>query len=396
MTTTFISRPRPYRDEALESYLLRLALENTSTGYKDFSNDVTYSAELASETTDSYQGSFNKLSSVNFYLEHQPKVKRITLLSHLAKMVKLDPVDLETLGFHRSEVKSGLGHRLIQIDDWLIPRCLFRTKGIPICIECLKQNTYARKLWHLLAYRHCHKHDIALTENCPRCMQILDYRESESFHRCQCGLDLLASSDKKQKISITLFDDIEKKLNSDNLLVSQSYQDRLKLLVWYLYRFDTQLQEGIQDLPVDKIQAAEHYFQHWPLRFIDELKERASNAEYFTDRKINETPFNQVFGNIILNSRLTEKREANQPILDALRQFIYQLIEDNPLTKKPNSADLLMNIEEIATLKNLSNNDIFKAFEQGRLTPKYQLKSNQSLDVFHCLFSLRQIATLPN
>ena len=70
MVKPFLTRPRPYNDEALESYLLRLSQANTTASYKEFSRDVTYSAELANEITDPYEGSFNKLSSVNFYLEH--------------------------------------------------------------------------------------------------------------------------------------------------------------------------------------------------------------------------------------------------------------------------------------------------------------------------------------
>lgn len=389
-----LTRPRPFKDETLESYLLRLGQENTTANYKSFSDDVAYCAELENIISGKYKGSFSELPSVNLYLEKQPRIRRATMLSYLAKMLKLESIDIENLGFHRSNLKSGIGHRLIRINDWLIPRCLLRTEGIPVCIECIKQNNYIKKYWHLLAYRYCHKHNVILIEKCPKCARRLDYRKSESFHRCLCGFDLRTVPTKKNESLKTVFDDIEQKEDKSNFLANKPYQEKLQLLVWFLYRFETKMEESVQDLSLENIIEAEHYFKNWPQSFIDELKERELYAEFYTDKQLSKTPFNKVFGNIILNSRLIKKPSKNEPILIILRGFINNLIKDNPADKIPNSGDLLVSIREIATLKDLTNNEVFKAFEQGRLKPVFHIKPNQSLDLFHCLFSLRQIVNL--
>jgi hypothetical protein len=140
MTTKLLYRPKPFPDEGLNGFLLRLA-------------------------------SGNQINSVNKLLDgKKPSQKTLMLLLGLQQKIP----DFQRLFRQR----DSSGNR---------PVWNYRTSRY--CVYCLREHAYWKQEWELSLVTVCSTHNCQLIEVCKKCDQSLVWSRSV-LTRCRCGYDL--------------------------------------------------------------------------------------------------------------------------------------------------------------------------------------------------------------
>ena len=142
----FLVQTKPYPDEALESYLLRLASDNSFDGYSELA-DILW--QWLAEQDLELEGALPlELSKVDVYQARQASSFRIRALKLVAQLAGVNASDILGLAWRRSNFKfSNLG--AVSRNELTIPFELLRTDNIPVCIECLAESSYIPFYWHL-------------------------------------------------------------------------------------------------------------------------------------------------------------------------------------------------------------------------------------------------------
>ena len=180
----FLVQTKPYPDEALESYLLRLARDNSYDGYSELA-DILW--QWLAEQDHDLEGALPlELSKVDVYHARQASSFRIRALKLVAQLADVNAGDILALAWRRSNFKFG-NQAAVSRNELTIPLELLHTDNIPVCIECLAESSYIPFYWHLKPYKACHKHKTQLTSQCRECHNLIDYRASEAFLECSCG-----------------------------------------------------------------------------------------------------------------------------------------------------------------------------------------------------------------
>ena len=76
-------------------------------------------------------------------------------------------------------------------------------------------------------------------------------------------------------------------------------------------------------------------------------------------------------------------------IYRALLDYLVTLVESNPKTKKPNTADLLVSVLEAATLLGTSVEQVYRLYQDGILQTAFRHKMNQRINPYKGVFFLR-------
>ncbi|GAA75154.1 hypothetical protein P20480_1622 [Pseudoalteromonas sp. BSi20480] len=180
----FLVQTKPYPEEALESYLLRLARDNSYDRYSELA-DILW--QWLAEQDHELEGALPlELSKVDVYHARQASSFRIRALKLVAQLADVNAGDILALAWRRSNFKFG-NLAAVSRNDLTIPLELLHTDNIPVCIECLSESSYIPFHWHLKPYKACHKHKTQLAIHCGKCHNLIDYRASEAFLECVCG-----------------------------------------------------------------------------------------------------------------------------------------------------------------------------------------------------------------
>ncbi|MEC1718902.1 TniQ family protein [Schinkia azotoformans] len=163
-------RPKPYTDESLRGYILRLTEQNnypTTVWIYDsvgiFTTDITSKLLFIKD----YNGlNIDKLA---FYTENEKKV--LLSLSFFNEIGNFQDV-------YPKEVNSALVRGI-------------NTNRTKVCPECLKTSPYLRKSWDITFMTCCPVHKILLLDRCPNCNSYLNhFNRGSSVNQCKCGFDL--------------------------------------------------------------------------------------------------------------------------------------------------------------------------------------------------------------
>jgi hypothetical protein len=173
-----INRPRPYIDESISGYLLRVAE----------ANDYDQPAWILSHTA----------TPANFAIKP-------TDFSALASLVDMSVEDLEArcywpVGKERS--RRDRKFRGLKVPDLMINRSRPR-----ICPRCVKEDGYVQALWDLAPVACCPTHGIQLIDCCWHCNAPIKWNRKgvSECHRCQSSLlEASVSSAPESAISITV------------------------------------------------------------------------------------------------------------------------------------------------------------------------------------------------
>tara|TARA_R110001583_G_scaffold193256_2_gene361268 strand:+ start:3459 stop:4691 length:1233 start_codon:yes stop_codon:yes gene_type:complete len=391
MAFLFSPKSRAFNDESLESYLLRVVAENFFDSYEQLSLAIR---EELHELDFEAHGAFPiDLKRLNVYHAKHNSHFRMRALGLLESLLGLPQFELQKLALLRSNriiVGSAVAVHRNGAD---IPLSLVRysseegEQSIPICQECLQEEAYVRQAWHLKPVEACVKHGCELIHHCPECELPINYIENESITHCSCGFEFCLAHPKKADsqavvLSSVVFNGDPKSNNI--LLCEESLTHRLAALAWQSKRFAN----GHDYCYFDAIE----YFAGWPNIFYQELDLLTQGADFKLIDLFNRTAFRFIFGELILHSECL-RPEDKKPhfIYIALMDYLYNLVELNPKTKKPNVADLLVSVAETAVLLSTTYEQVYRLYQDGILTSGYRQKLKQRVDPNVGVFYLRQV-----
>ncbi|WP_201715531.1 TniQ family protein [Rossellomorea arthrocnemi] len=137
--------PKPFKDESLRGYILRLTSLNCYRTINwiyeksNFHNGSNTNLSFITEEVD--LGNLSLISNNSI-----EELKSLTFYYHFGVYYFTDPLEL------------------ISMQKWHVLSS--RTR---ICPKCLTEELYYRKVWDLFFYTCCSKHSILLVEECPKC-----------------------------------------------------------------------------------------------------------------------------------------------------------------------------------------------------------------------------------
>ena len=368
----FLIQTKPFKDETLESYLVRLTRDNSFTDYRELA-DIIWQSLV--EKDFELEGAFSlDLKRANLYHASKSSRFRTRAFKLVAQWSALKSLELIRISWLRSNIQYGHLTALIR-DQFLLPRVLLRENNVPICSECLKEECYIPYYWHLKPYMACHKHKVRLFSQCVHCSELIDYRRSERFSQCSCGAELKSTVPaKKADIAIS------------KALCSSDAQHLVGELTWFAYQYNHDIEQNNFN------EAFLAYFNDWPDNFLSELADKVSSGREKQLRPFNHTKFESIFGEVVKLSRVASPNVLRTNIVvDSLLCFLSDLVEKNPKQKHPNIADLLLNSLEAATLLGTTLEQVFRLYQEGSLTCSEKLKKNEHLKPERCVFHLRQV-----
>lgn len=370
----FLVQTKPYPDEALESYLLRLARDNSYDGYRELA-DILW--QWLAEQDHELEGALPlELIKVDVYHARQASSFRIRALKLVAQLADVNAGDILELACRRSNFKFG-NLAAVSRNELTIPLELLRTDYIPLCIECLAESSYIPFYWHLKPYKACHKHKTQLTTHCGECHNLIDYRAFEAFLECSCGCKLTSSeqlNDADFKIAFAL--------------ASSNSQKIVGLISW----FAKVKQLDVSDADFNR--AFVDYFSTWPDSFTAELDLLTNNARLKQLNPFNKTKFNSVYGNVIRDAQIAATSNRKNKVLDEIINYFVELVDGNPKAKHPNIADLLLCTFDAAVLLNTTTEQVYRLHQEGFLNCAYPQKKHERLRADSHVFYLRQVIEL--
>ncbi|URQ87458.1 TniQ family protein [Pseudoalteromonas sp. SCSIO 43088] len=370
----FLVQTKPYPDEALESYLLRLASDNSYDGYSELA-DILW--QWLAEQDHDLEGALPlELSKVDVYHARQASSFRIRALRLVAQLADVNAGDILELACRRSNFKFG-NLAAVSRNELTIPLELLRTDNIPVCIECLYESSYIPFYWHLKPYKACHKHKTQLATHCGECHNLIYYRASEAFLECNCGCKLTNSeqlNDADFKIAIALAGNHSQKI--------------VGLISW----FAKVKQLDISDADFSRTFVG--YFSAWPDGFTTELDILTNNARLKQLNPFNKTKFNSVYGDLLRDCQIAATSNRKNKVLDEIIKYFVELVDSNPKAKHPNIADLLLCTFDAAVLLNTTTEQVYRLHQEGFLSCAYPQKKNEQLRADSYVFYLRQVIEL--
>jgi len=370
----FLVQTKPYSDEALESYLLRLARDNSYDGYSELA-DILW--QWLAEQDHELEGALPlELSKVDIYHARQASSFRIRALKLVAQLADVNAGDILAIAWRRSNFKFG-NLSAVSRNDLTIPLELLRTDNISVCIECLAESLYIPFYWHLEPYKACHKHKTQLTIQCMECHKLVDYRASETFLECNCGCKLTSSEQ---------LNDADFKIAS--ALASNNSPKIMGLLSW----FAKVKQLDVSDADFNRTFV--DYFSTWPESLTVELNLLTNNARLKQLNPFNKTKFNSVYGNVIRDAQIASTSNRKNKVIDEVINYFVELVDSNPKTKHPNIADLLLCTFDAAVLLNTTTEQVYRLHQEGFLNCAYPQKKHEQLRADSHVFYLRQVIEL--
>ena len=390
MAFLFSPKVRAFSDETLESYLLRVVAENFFDSYEQLSLAVR--DELHELDFDAHGAFPIVLKRLNVYHAKHNSHFRMRALGLLETLLDLPRFELQKLALLKSDRKFNTSVALHR-DGIDIPLKFIRYDGtdglcsIPVCPHCLAEDAYIKQNWHLKWANHCSKHRCSLIHNCPECNLPLNYIENESISHCSCGYKLSEATPNATDIkNIEALENLMLTPASINnpFFNNTSVSQRFSALLWYQQRYSKPdvfcLNEVIE------------YFREWPQNFYSELDHLNENAEMKLIDLFNKTKFRYIYGELILSVPRSFQNEGNHHFIGAaLMEHLVRLVEQNPKSKKPNVADMLVSVSEASVILSTSHEQVYRLYQDGILKSAFRHKMKQRIDPHAGVFFLRQV-----
>lgn len=374
-----------FRDESLESFLLRLSQEQ---GYERFSH---FAEDIFHQTLDESEGMSGafplELNRVNVYHAQTTSQMRVRVLIHIENQLKLSNVGVLRLAFTHSRSHFSPGFKAVHRLGVDYPYAFLRKRCTPVCPSCLSEAPYIRQSWHLLVHQACEKHGCNLIHRCPECDVLLEYQTTENLIQCQCGFHL-------QEV-------LPEPASASNLLVARwltgkhidaggvmskamSISERYGLLLWYVNRYGS-----LEDFSLDEFV---QYCATWPQRLQQDLDVLAKKAELVRVKQWKQTFFTEAFGSLLKDCRCLPSRQLSKNrVLTELLRYFNRLVADNPFSEKGNIADILLSPLEASTLLSSTTDEVYRLYEYGEIKAAVRPQMHVKIASHESVFTLRSV-----
>jgi hypothetical protein len=390
MAFLFSPKVRAFSDESLESYLLRVVSENFFDSYQELSFAIR---EELHELDFGAHGAFPiDLKRLNVYQAKHNSHFRMRALGLLETLLSLPRFELQKLALLKSD-RTFNSLAALHRDGVDIPLKFIRydsvdgITSIPVCPQCLVEESYIKQSWHIKWINCCTKHKCHLIHNCPECDLPINYIENESITHCECGFELscasaLPAQDNEVKLVTSFM--AERPSVKNPLFLNSSIYERFSALLWYQLRYSAQDNFCLNTVVT--------FFKKWPGNFYHELDELSEGAEMKLINLFNKTDFRYIFKGLILSVPYSRYSDGEHHFIrKALMDYLTVLVEKNPKSKKPNLADMLVSVSEASILLGTSHEQIYRLYQDGVLSSAFRLKMNRRIDPMTGVFFLRQV-----
>ncbi len=387
-------RPKPFLDESLESYLLRLTEANFIESYRLMSGAIK---EWLLEKDHEAGGAFPlDLATANIWHARQSSSFRIRAFLLLEKLTDNEELPLLALSMRHSAADFCGGYRALARGGVHTPRCFIRKSTIPVCPLCLSENTYIPQAWHYQSYTACVRHGVKLIDKCPSCGESLSYLESEIIGNCCCGYELrLAKTIQANEKNILLgrlitCEEIE---FPGPLGHMSSISIRNAALLYYCTISSVNMED---ELEVNKsLLLAMDFYANWPFRFRETLSENFNKVNERLIRPYNKTPISFAIGSCLSSAIMIKgMREEENFILCELFGCLKSIVGNNPRSRVGNRGDMLLTIVDAAVLLRTTHEQIYLLLGSGYLKAAGRIKIYQKVSPHEPIFYLRQVIEL--
>jgi len=378
-------RPIPFLDESLESYLIRLSIENC---YEELGTLIAAIVVAYPELNKVFEGALpSDVESINLCFANTSSDKRYRALIELASLIGVKNNLIQNLTTFRSPQQFSSKYQAVVHQGILIPRLFLRKKEVPVCVDCLQAEQYIRQIWHYAPYQVCHIHKKTLLHKCPKCNVLIDYKAFFHISNCGCGFDLRDNVE-PQKLNVNLLK-ISTLIAGDTKDVPEVFRGKSvsqrfgTLLWWYLKDNNRSKSED------DYLNGFIKYFANWPNSLWDELNQKSEKSEVLAVTDFNNRNFSDVFGKLLINSfRLPSSNFDENFILCEIVSWIHTTFNT---FKNNNLGFLKLNLFEAAVLLNISTQEVVRLIEFGALKTTIRLKSKEKISPYSAIFRLQDV-----
>jgi hypothetical protein len=233
-----------------------------------------------------------------------------------------------------------------------------------------------------------------LIDTCPKCASNINYLESEQLDRCSCGFEFKSAGVEKANDAHLKLSSVV--IGNDSLTVSElNTEPPISIcngaLLWYYLRKGSKLTEN-HVIELSGLDGALEYFSNWPRNFDNELELMAEQAEQRLVKEFNKTVFSHIFGDVLSVAKFPAVDEsAPNFMFKRVLDFLTQLVDTNLSSKTANVADLLLTVDDVATILSTSHEQVYRLYQEGYLTLQYRPKLHTKLNSQIGAFNLRQV-----
>ena len=374
-----------YRDESLESFLLRLSQEY---GYERFSQFAEDTWHQTLDESEGMSGAFPlELNRVNIYHAQTTSQMRVRVLIYLENQLKLSNLGVLRLALTHSKSHFSPDFKAVHRLGVDYPYAFLRKRFTPVCPSCLSEDPYIRQHWHLITNQACEKHGCNLIHRCPECDVLLEYQTTENIIQCECGFHLLEVLPEPASESSLL---VARWLTGENLDAfglmrkAMTISERYGFLLWYVNRYGS-----LEDFSLDEFVK---YCATWTKRLHEDLDMLAKKAELVRIKHWKQMFFSEVFGTLLKECRYLPSRQLNQNIVLAeLLRYFNRLVADHPSSVKGNIADILLSPLEASTLLSCTTDEIYRLYEYGEIKIAVRPQMHVKIASHESVFTLRSV-----
>ena len=383
-----LRRPKPFCNETLESYFVRLSDEN---GYIRFTIMISLLKSALAVNNENLALQLPvKLEQINLYHANTSTVERYKALIALSQLTLKNKGQIARLALMRGGDKYSKGLTSVYRDRITYPRIFLRSSGIPVCPFCLRLKSYIPQYWHFSPYICCHLHNIKMIEYCPECGAHINYMKSLSVSNCVCGFDF-SSYEPSETTSKEI-------LNLSYWLVDKDFQlpalkvdtltQRWGLLLWWYLEQNIE-DKNIANCLIDSIplffSVISNLSQYFDKRIRDNLEEieySASNKSYYV--------FYSLFGQMLSNAaKLPTANLSSNIVLSSLFTSFQCLCFNSKFDFITNK--IRLNTMESALFLGVSNRRMIELIDSGYLKMANNSKSHTSIKLFSSQFTLSDV-----
>ncbi|AYA02728.1 hypothetical protein BEN74_07630 [Acinetobacter sp. WCHAc010034] len=186
MKKRLLKRPEPNLDESMIGYLLRLSDANC---YESLSPILSLLDDNDCEV---------KAHKIRALCMGKLNIER---LSHLTNKPQntLNNLIFQSITLNKSQY-FRVGHASISDE-------LMNFRNPAICVQCLTESSYHRKIWTVASYIVCLKHLSLLQDTCSTCHSVFNWSRTNLL-KCRCGAEIKAADSRQVESSETLLADM--------------------------------------------------------------------------------------------------------------------------------------------------------------------------------------------
>ncbi|GLX70797.1 TniQ family protein [Paenibacillus glycanilyticus] len=259
-------RPRPFPDESLRGYIVRLSEAN---GYND------------SKMLFRYLGlqKYNKFENLLIPKKSLDLTRLSILCSHPISVLQKLTLYHSLFDDYENEIEENIKHMI-----WRRGTCAHKQR---ICPLCLKETRYHKNSWELSLFTICNIHKCLLIDECQVCHKIIDpYRDSLSS--CKCGFNyadskvVIVESDDQQFLHKIFYRKVN--LVKENLLIKLPLSHSVYVMITLAVLIRGQRRKD----QINKLDEIVEVFQDWPnsfFQFVDKVRIQKGNPIVFSKLK---------------------------------------------------------------------------------------------------------------